>query len=93
MISVDENDTDFNAANKTGGEKTHTLTVDEMPAHNHSQVVTTYNANGISGRVDYKEDNKIAAYDQGKNTGTTGGGKKHNNLQPYITVYMWVKVA
>jgi len=27
------------------------------------------------------------------NTSSTGGGQAHNNLQPYITVYMWKRTA
>lgn len=39
-VGVDPNDTDFNAAEKTGGEKSHTLTVDELPTHNHTLSVS-----------------------------------------------------
>lgn len=35
-VGVDENDTDFSASEKTVGEKTHKLTVNEMPSHTHS---------------------------------------------------------
>lgn len=35
LVSVNESDTDFTAG-KTGGEKTHVLTVDEMPKHRHT---------------------------------------------------------
>lgn len=35
IVGVDPNDSDFNNRGKTFGSKTHTLTVSEMPSHNH----------------------------------------------------------
>lgn len=35
-VGVDTSDTSFNTVEKTGGEKTHTLTESEMPAHKHT---------------------------------------------------------
>lgn len=37
LIGFDTSDTDFNAAEKTGGAKTVTLTSNEMPSHTHTQ--------------------------------------------------------
>ena len=36
LVGVNEEDADFATAGKKGVEKTHTLTINEMPSHNHS---------------------------------------------------------
>jgi hypothetical protein len=92
LVGVDEADSDFNTSNKTGGEKKHTLTIAEMPSHSHGQVVTA-NYEGPAIRRDWSSDGSAGIYSQGVQTEATGGGQAHNNLQPYITVYMWRRTA
>ena len=92
LVGVDEADSYFSTPNKTGGEKSHTLTIAEIPSHTHGQVVTA-NTTGSAIRRDYDSDGSADIYPQGVQTGATGGGQAHNNLQPYITVYMWRRTA
>ena len=103
-VGVDVSQTDFNAPNKTGGEKTHKLTINEMPSHNHKPDRNGYGfmvyRTGASrpllqtGRDRYgivsknQDDVNYANY-----VTNTGGGQAHNNLQPYITCYMWKRTA
>lgn len=35
LMGLNPNDADFNTVGKTGGNKTHTMTIDEMPPHDH----------------------------------------------------------
>jgi hypothetical protein len=99
LVGYDENDSDFSAGN-TGGSKTHTLTVDEMPSHTHlentvpesdnmfiddSLIVTVSNTR--SSDID------SGSSTEGTTTHSTGGSQAHNNLQPYVTVYMWTRTA
>lgn len=86
-VGVDINDTAFNTVEKTGGEKTHKLTIDEMPSHKHgssasgrSNIGTLAYESGLSTTVH----SNVAGW-----TDNEGGGQPHNNLQPYITCYMW----
>ncbi len=90
-MGVDEADDDFSTVEKAGGEKTHKLTIDEMPSHTHG-----YNASNIRNYVRV-EANSTSTYgrDNGVNVQTSkaGGDKEHNNLQPFLTVYFWKRVA
>ena len=89
LVGVDGSDSDFNTVEETGGAKTHTLTTSEIPAHTHSydKQVTSTDAISIHDIV------RTTGGNTGATTGSTGGGTAHNNLQPYITVYMWKRTA
>jgi microcystin-dependent protein len=44
-VGLDTSQTEFNAPGKTGGAKTHTLSVNEMPSHTHTQNAHTHTQN------------------------------------------------
>ena len=71
-----------------GGEAAHTLTVDEMPAHSHS----VPNMSGYDTGTEWVGQNGTAA-PQTRSTDINGGGAAHNNMPPYMAVYMWKRVA
>ena len=85
-VGVDEDDEDFDEVEETGGEKTHTLTRDELPSFS---VAGIYNTTGTGWRFGNGGDPQL--YTEG-NVGI-GSGQAHNNLQPYITCYMWKRVS
>tara|TARA_Y100000401_G_scaffold99177_1_gene87293 strand:- start:1157 stop:1882 length:726 start_codon:yes stop_codon:yes gene_type:complete len=91
MVGIDASQTEFDTLEETGGAKTHTLTVSELPSHTHNNpagISPAPNANDvdITGGNGRTIDNNVV-------TDATGGGSAHNNLQPYIVVYMWKRTA
>ena len=95
-VGVDTNDTDFATVEKTGGEKTHTLTESEMPKHSHG--LPTFYSNPEKENITLADTafNADKASDGNVSNGgqviSAGGGQAHNNLQPYITCYMWKRI-
>ena len=86
-------------AGSTGGEATHTLTVNELATHSHDII-----ANGSGKRVGFNEGNADPDYVRNDYTDTgnignqyvtneVGGNQAHNNMPPYLTVYMWRRIA
>jgi hypothetical protein len=71
-----------------GGAKTHTLSVDEIPSHTHG----ISNFENPAGTGSTGSANGASSFST-VNTTATGGGTAHNNLQPYVVVYMWKRTA
>lgn len=95
-VGVMSSDSDFSAPNKTGGEKTHTLTRTEMPQHTHTPTVSGRPIGVNSGTTPAWHVQAASDWNIAEVTVTTtsaGGGQPHNNMPPYITCYMWKRTA
>lgn len=85
-------DTASHPAGETGGEEMHTLSIAEIPAHSHSpQSPSTGFLTVRTGGV-YSLPAAGTAVGQPTVTANSGGGGGHNNMPPYLGVYMLIKV-
>jgi microcystin-dependent protein len=105
-VGVDTSQTEFNTVEKTGGAKTHTLTVNEMPSHKHS-VADSGHSHSFSAPKDQTDIPNGAHHKGVRDYGdfttesakanitesTVGSDYAHNNLQPYITCYMFKRIV
>lgn len=77
-------------AGSTGGEATHKLTQGEMPKHNH--IIYTPNAGGpdVGAAIGFPEVGSTNTWWAAAcMTGQTGDNEAHNNMPPYLSVYIW----
>jgi len=86
---------DTYTAGDTGGEAEHTLTVDEMPSHTHT--VSVLQSGGTAGSY---ASSQYTFYPVDRNysrstltSSGVGGDQNHNNMPPYLVVYMWKRTA
>lgn len=79
------------AAGSTGGEAERTLTVDEMPKHNHG--LDNYNSAGNAAPFLTVQHQDKIGYGGNVQTMYAGGSEEHNNMPPYLAVYMWKRTA
>lgn len=93
-VGVDTSDSDFSTIEKTGGEKTHELSINEMPSHTHANYAKRTNVTiNSSGNTIISCHRSNTGASTGDNIGKTGSNAPHNNLQPYITCYMWKRMG
>lgn len=80
------------SAASVGGEATHTLTKNEIPDHRHT--IWFPNSGGEqSAAIGYpKTGSNKTYYAEASKTAGAGGGAAHNNMPPYLVVYMWERV-
>lgn len=90
---------DTYVAGETGGEAEHTLTVDEIPSHNHKLKTDIDNEDWNVTWPEWFEYTDGWTQQAGEteapatHTTSTGGGVAHNNMPPYLAVYVWKRTA
>ena len=91
LIGNGTSDQSFTAG-ATGGASNHTLTTAQMPMHNHTVNYGTGSSSSYAPKVLQAS---VSYYYSTPNvtSGDTGNNQSHNNLQPYIVVYMWRRVS
>ena len=92
LVGLNESESEFSTVNKIGGEKTHTLTISEMPRHTHSLYMNS-GTDDLSRGFWLVQDAVPVSTSRANITEYEGGSQPHNNLQPYITVYMWKRIS
>lgn len=92
LVGLDATQTEFDTLLETGGAKTHTLSITEIPSHTHG--INT-EAVGLRSPADYSRATYTTASVENEYNGVTlsaGSGGAHNNLQPYLVVSIWRRV-
>lgn len=82
-------------ADSTGGEAEHILTIEEMPTHTHTYKRHTFDRNDTDPEIGenvYGANIKILDAREGT-TSPVGGGQAHNNMPPYLVVYVWKRIS
>ena len=92
-------------AGTTGGNASHAITIEEIPSHRHELNSRIRNTSGESYTspsytVSLTSDNLVApnnamqvSYVTGGSTSYTGNGNPFDTMPPYLSVYIWKRIA
>jgi hypothetical protein len=98
-VGVDESDDALSSAGKTGG------SINPLTSHTHDYSGTTGGASIVEGNTtgaDVKFQgaasgsglkSKVHTHSYSGTTTTAGDNTNHNNWQPFITIYLWRRIA
>lgn len=76
-------------ATNEGGEFSHTLTEAELASHTHNVTAQKDTGGHTAGGDPPDEKSNTQTFA----TSSAGNDEAHNNMQPYLVVYMWVRTA
>ena len=98
MVGIDASQTEFDTLGEEGGAKTHALSEAELPSHFHlsgygADATPRHGTTGSLSSVRIDNDGNAFNRTSAAHTSSVGSGTAHNNLQPYIVVYMWRRSA
>lgn len=80
-------------AGATGGRETTTLSVGNLPSHNH-KIPVAYMQSGTTDTGDLiRYDNTLTSSTGNKLTENTGNGEAFSIMPPYVAMYIWKRVA
>jgi hypothetical protein len=83
-------------AGTTGGSEKVTLTVNQIPEHVHNLSNLLKDSGGTDniGWTGYAfKNSSVHPLEEIINTKPAGGGQAHNNMPPYVAVYVWERTA
>lgn len=77
------------SAGSTGGAQNVTLTMSQIPKH----TIKIREATSSGENTGYRFSATSGTYSMASYLETVGGGESHNNMPPYLAVYMWKRVS
>lgn len=92
-VGLDGSQVEFDQMGETGGAKTHTLVIGEIPSHSHIEKFSSGANNGVTGIGQTLNQSAVPGINSSYTTDVAGGGGAHNNLQPYQVVNYIIRYA